>query len=458
MFASTVMWLPFLVFWAVVQILKPLLHCQNGPVAIRISGLSLHLSTTSLNSLPPFLLRGVPQITRERKGGTVRRLSWIWDAGAVAAVGGMAVAQGVLLWAAVKGGTALWASLATSEATSYAMNLAKRAEIPLDSTSFSTGSAPPSDGLLLRPLLLRLFQYHLVDFMMHIPGITTPLSTLPMLLLALEHIPLLSTGIHLYLFLPTLYVSLPASTPATSQSPFTDLRVASAGVWHNLGMAGAVWMLSDEGGGVSRWMLEKGAMDGVDSGVTVVEVDEHSPLHSHLPPNSLITHLNDLELDSSDSPLALWRSYLSRPSPSTSVEDYTNLGWCLPSSSFSASPDLPNSNCCASTPVNSASHSLCFEAASPSSSEPFFACLDPVPFFPPSETIPRRCLDQSSCLNAGDETVCARPASKEQVLRIGVAADDTDGDGRRTVIWQGDSQDVLRQGQLGSFVLKSNTC
>ncbi|GAA5960555.1 hypothetical protein JCM21900_002840 [Sporobolomyces salmonicolor] len=322
------MWLPFLVFWAVVQILKPFLHCQNGSVGIRISSLSLHLSTTSLNSLPPFLLRCIPQMTRERKGGTVRRLSWIWDAGAVAAVGGMAVAQGVLLWAAVKGGTALWASLATPEATTYAMNFAKRAEVPLESTSFSVGSAPPSDGLLLRPL---------------IPGITTPLSTLPMLLLALfvsqawhelghalaaasEHIPLLSTGIHLYLFLPTLYVSLSAPAPATSQSPFTDLRVASAGVWHNLGMAGAVWMLSDEGGGVSRWMLEQGAMDGVESGVTVVGVDEHSPLHSHLPPNSLITHLNDLELDSSDSPLSLWRSYLLRPSSGTSFEDYTNLG------------------------------------------------------------------------------------------------------------------------------------
>ncbi|GAA5874133.1 hypothetical protein JCM1840_000361 [Sporobolomyces johnsonii] len=454
------MWLPLLVFWAVVQILKPLLHRQNAPTTIRISHLSLHLSTTALNSLPPFILRCIPQLTRDTKGGTVRRLSSIWDAGAVAAVAGIAVAQGVLLWAAVKGGAALWASLARSEAPANVMTLARRAAIPLESTAFSAGSAPPSDGLLLRPL---------------IPGLTTPLSTLPMLLLALfvsqawhelghalaaasEHIPLVSTGIHLYLFLPTFYVSLPAPASTASQSPLTNLRITSAGVWHNLGMAGAVWLLSNEGGGASRWMLEKGAMDGVESGVKVVDVDKHSPLHSHLPPNSLITHLNDLELDSSDSPLSLWRSHLSRSSSATSVDDYSSLGWCLPSSSFSTSPDLPSSNCCASTSVTSASHSLCFEAASSSSSEPSFACLDPVPFFPPSETIPRRCLDQSSCLGAGDETVCARPASKEQVLRIGVAADDLGGEGRRTVIWQGDGRDVLRQGQLVSSAVKSNTC
>lgn len=83
------------------------------------------------------------------------------------------------------------------------------------------------------------------------------------------------------------------------------------------------------------------------------------------------------------------------------------------------------------------------------------ACLNPLPYFPPSKKIPPRCLDTSNCeeLDVG----CARPIDGEKVLRIGVSGEigrsDESGERSRTIVWQGDWKGVLEQGK--SMVLRN---
>lgn len=63
-----------------------------------------------------------------------------------------------------------------------------------------------------------------------------------------EGIPLLSCGVKLYFLLfPTFYVELESATAAATA--LTELRIATAGVWHNLVLAVAVWILAGGSGG-----------------------------------------------------------------------------------------------------------------------------------------------------------------------------------------------------------------
>lgn len=99
-----------------------------------------------------------------------------------------------------------------------------------------------------------------------------------------EQIPLLSCGFKLYFFvLPAFYVELP--TVAADDVPLpppTRLRIASAGVWHNLVLALAVWILAggeardaglEAGLGMSRKVGEGlGLWETLDDGVVVTAV------------------------------------------------------------------------------------------------------------------------------------------------------------------------------------------
>ncbi|GAA5870477.1 hypothetical protein JCM8547_004042 [Rhodosporidiobolus lusitaniae] len=307
----------------------------------------------------------------------------------------------------------------------------------------------------------------------------------PLLALQVEGLPLLSAGIHLILLvLPTFYVSLPSSSSTLSFSPAqTDLRVAAAGVWHNLVLLGGAWVLSDAGAGWELRMGEVlGAVERREEGVVVAGVEKSSPLYPHLPRGTLITHLDDLELDassaSSDSPAQIWRDFLS-PLPSTKADQYANLGWCLAEELFApvGSGEGKRAECCsrlavAETGANDTTTSssiddgqadpvLCFTTTSPSSAQ---ACLNPLPFLSPSSrppsssspssspaSTPKRCLDSRSCTAPGP--VCARIDEREKVLRIGVARPEQpgkgrgkDGEGKReTVLYQGQRAEVARQ-------------
>lgn len=193
---------------------------------------------------------------------------------------------------------------------------------------------------------------------------------------------------------------------------------------------------------------------------------QSSPLFSHLRPYSLITHLNDLELDSHTSPADLWSAYLhdglvspnSRRKKTSAAgnEQYDDMGWCLPTSDFDGTS--VDRGCCHDSvdliPISSISkqrgnqdHLLCF-AIPPDSNSPtkLKSCLDPISFFPPSSKIPPRCLTSTNCEQGMG---CARAAAGEMVLRISVRDDQGLGDREeRTIIWQGPRKGVWEQGEF----------
>ncbi|GAA5935167.1 hypothetical protein JCM10213_000665 [Rhodosporidiobolus nylandii] len=406
----------------------------TSSISLTLAPFSLHLSSTSFNAFPSAVLRRLPRLAKHGKSDG-RRLGVLWDLGALAGVVGLVLAQGVLLWAA---GTAMGAVVR------LLLGDGRRGEV-------SQAARDPTQDLLLRPL---------------IPS----LSSVPLLVLASvvsqgfhefghalaaasKSIPLLSAGLHLYLFLPTFYVTLPASADPTS-SALTDLRVASAGVWHNLLLIAAAGVLSDAGAGIGRTLaLAVGFVTAAEEGVVVVDVEKHSPLASLLPRGSLVTHLDDYELDASTSPAgsatSAWSAYLRADSELAS-DPYANMGWCLPEELFEREADP---ECCARNGGGAAGAArekpqLCFidssSTSSSSSSPSRRACLDPLSYLPPSPSLPPRCIDSSSCTSHPD-TLCTRISPDEKVLRIGVHKPALEGRGQsETVVWQGEKEGVLR--------------
>lgn len=229
------------------------------------------------------------------------------------------------------------------------------------------------------------------------------------------------------LLFPTLYVALPS--PPTSLS---ELRIATAGVWHNLVMLGVAWVLSVEGLGVGGYLLTPVYSQSTQS-VTVVSVSNASPLAPYLSPGDRIVKLDDLNL--AGSPLSTWESYLNsdaEPSPSE------NLGWCLPLASYTSTSSLSFDDCCPSSDLSSPN--ICFVAHA--DNKPWQGCFDPLPFWPPSTNIPSRCVNSIGCGDPG--SVCSRAAAEEQILRIELAVGSEKGG--RVVVYQGGSKGVFAQG------------
>ena len=221
---------------------------------------------------------------------------------------------------------------------------------------------------------------------------------------------------------------------------------------------------------------------------------QDSALKQHLPPGSLVTHLDDYELDASfgqvspvsSSPVALWTHYLSSEVKAGRDDaGYENLGWCLDQALFregGSEGESQETGCCASaagkgdggddgsdTPRDVG---LCFQAdSSIAGRRRLEACLDPILLNFDNSTEVARCFDAASCTSAitaahDGAVVCARIAEEEEVLRIRIVAaaehvgqgQQDDGnktrvvvEGRRcgasTIWWQGPRAGVLHQGE-----------
>ncbi|GAA5968383.1 hypothetical protein JCM11641_007614 [Rhodosporidiobolus odoratus] len=418
--------------------------------------------TTSLNSLPSRLIDWLPRVrwhTRRDK----RRLSTLWDVGALVALIGGVIAQGVLLLAAYRAVGALWSIITSTEAApALSAGLVKRA--PVDVVPPPSSEVSPAQDLLLRPLIPSFSSLPLVVFALVISQGFHELGHA--LAAASDSLPLLSVGFHLYfpLLLPTFYVALPSASSSLSfeagTSPLTDLRLATAGVWHNLLLVGGAWAMAESGLGVGGALAEAvGAVERVEEGVVVDEVDKTSPLYQHLPRGTLITHLDDLELDASTSfsgsTLDLWKDYL-RPDSPRAKAPYSDMGWCLSANLFTET-----AACCSTLTANDTASSsdavkpeLCFESTSNSTTPTQQSCLDPLTLLSPSSPLPPRCIDASSCASHSG-TVCARISPREQVLRLGVriagAARMVVGE-RATVLWQGRREGVLQHVHVTSVV------
>ncbi|KAK4052755.1 hypothetical protein OIV83_002042 [Microbotryomycetes sp. JL201] len=379
---------------------------------------SLHIDTTWLNNVPAcllaFLSSNPPAASRPLGARSTLPAKGTWHASG----------PGRIPW---------WDLGAVTTLSGPTLHTLARRSLATVASPTATTTSSAADTLLLRPV---------------IPGVTQPVSALPTMLAALvlasivhecghalaattEGVPVISMGLYVIVALPTFYVHL-----ATEKQ---SLRILGAGVWHNLVLALLAWLLSPTGGHMGS-VFSLPFYETVKGGLAVVSVDHNSPLHPYLPPLSVITHLDDVELDSAAKPPDVWSWYLSSPPNTTNSATYESMGWCLPDKLFTSThPDC----CISETPlVSSTSHELCFvinDAREVHRQNK--ACLDPMPLFYPSTSVPNRCLNDSGC---GDGDRCATLNRAEMVLRIGVAPNAREKAGR-TVVWQGRKQTILHQ-------------
>ncbi|KAI0045918.1 hypothetical protein FA95DRAFT_74971 [Auriscalpium vulgare] len=241
--------------------------------------------------------------------------------------------------------------------------------------------------------------------MRQIPGITVPLTHLPLLVLSLfvsqviheaghaicaavDATPIQSIGASFTLIVPAAFVALPMSG-IRSLVPRARARIAAAGSLHNLVL------------GIGR---------------VVLATDADSPLADHLPVGAVITKLDDASLGGSDD---VWTTFLAGP-PSPTLGE----GWCINTTLFLNASGV----CCdGSAP---ASALACFSGAGETH------CVDPIPLLGTKEMNGPRCSDEC----AGAQT-CVRPRAGELLLRILVRSDGDD----RVVLWRGPRVEVWEQ-------------
>ncbi|KAM0752071.1 hypothetical protein T439DRAFT_200255 [Meredithblackwellia eburnea MCA 4105] len=463
---------------------------------LNVSGLTLHINTTTLNNLPRqivfFFKKLATCITRnddhQTTTTTTRSWSTFWDAGTILVLAAILVSQAVLISSTIFAiNSAL--QLVLSAHVEHAVPKRSPSPPPLAIRQLlpsPTTTTPVTGGLILRPV---------------IPGITAPLSSLPLLVLTLfaaqsfhelghaiaavcDNIPVLSTGIHVWIVVASFYVSVPSSLT----SPLAELRVASAGVWNNLVLVAVAWFLSEHGGEMSRTLASPWFRE-VLGGVQVISVDPKSPLASLILPQSVITHLNDLDLATSGTPALAWVTSLSSRPSNLLVDPHQNKGWCLPREDFNEEPtaccvfppptptpeqsrrDNSTNVCLTTSPLSTSSSSSSASLVKPSHPVPPHLLLTQCRDFSTLLALPddddedplRRCVDERDCArDGGGGFVCARPEERERVLRIEVrdlvGVEEGKGESKRgrgrVVVWQGKLEGVLRQVEITDVVPK----
>lgn len=366
-------------------------RATSGGWKLERHGLTVSLSTTALNTLPRSILLALPAASQTR----LRRL---YDAFAWAGAVGGGAALGAAVWAAGQVWWTVWLEMKLhAGATSQHVAGMRRATEPPVTAPPATGSGG------LQPL---------------IPGVTTPLSDLPTLLLALVinqlihelghalsaalddiHPSKLSFSLHA--FLPSASVSFPSSTDYMTAKAKT--RLAAAGAGHNLTLFLLLWLIGFSGLGRIFWY------DRSEAGRVVQTVSPGSPLYGHLFPGDLITHVDDMPIGGRAD---LWDEYLMGDRLADAGQ-----GWCVSRAEFIASPPLP---------CSTAEGTVAFVALdSRDFSEP--RCRSPHPLL---ETPSTRCLCD------GATSICIRPADEERILRIRL-------DTGRVVLWSGERSAVL---------------
>lgn len=123
-----------------------------------------------------------------------------------------------------------------------------------------------------------------------------------------ERVPIQSSGVFFYYIYPGAFVNVPDQY-LLLLSPFRQLKIICAGIWHNLILYGFTLVLL--GGGLKA-MLETGGWQSLEGngGVSVVQVRSQSPMAPHLPVSSVIYQLDDTELEHN---IMDWNSFLLDP-------------------------------------------------------------------------------------------------------------------------------------------------
>ncbi|KAI0368501.1 hypothetical protein BV20DRAFT_1022387 [Pilatotrama ljubarskyi] len=289
-----------------------------------------------------------------------------------------------------------------------------------------------------------------------IPGLTTPLHHLPLLLVALlttqvihecghavaaalDSIPLTSAGLGLTLILPSAFVAFPTEE-TESLPPRSRARLISAGAFHNLlfwlALGAAAWLPTSE----LAWPL-LGYRDVSQYGRAVLAVDQGSPLYGYIPVGAVIYKVGDETLASQEGAARRWESLMSASQDSS----MSSLGWCAEEAWFSAQ----DSSCCTARSTAVASSS-CFVAIGEVYTE---RCVDPLRFLQPARTDNvRRCTSATEC---GHSQLCLRPRSDQELVSLTMHMPpwwEQKGDSERTVVWQGDRSEILDEVEVGDWL------
>ncbi|KAL4080055.1 hypothetical protein V8B97DRAFT_2054053 [Scleroderma yunnanense] len=419
----TVLWIAL--FWLVLygakhwfKKAKPLLPLAQGRkpiVEVEVAHLHLRVKTHVLNGYHDGLCK---DLSSEKCRLLKRTLLQLYNLGAAMAVIGMATVLVLLWWTT--------ADLFTKTQSSGTSNTPAKRDLERDPSSIST---PDNGAFTVTPI---------------IPGMTVPLSHLPIILLALcicqivhegghamaaalRRIPILFSGVSITIVFPSAFVVFP--TARLEGLPSIDyLRILGAGCFHNF----LCWCLlylvtwAKIGTFFSKLMFE----DISSLGKVVVDVDVNSPLRDHIPPGSIITRLDDTMLNVvGDEPKGdPWDAFLLAP-----VAPVVSQGWCLENSMLE--------NVSTSLGCPSMSGHFCFIRMEGQSDQYGF---DPIPILTGS---PARCDASGGCIPSSS---CMALQRGQQLVRITLLDLSHDGE-EEVVLWSGPREEIWEQVQVSTL-------
>ncbi|KAI0338311.1 hypothetical protein BDW22DRAFT_1382221, partial [Trametopsis cervina] len=408
---------------------------------ITLQTVHLKLETTGFNNCHD----GWTAYFNKRSHAVVRRnASLFYNLGSIAGLLGM-FASVILLWLTVYRSLlhlpAYTARMPDSDHNLAGNTLSRRDYVSLD------GATSPADMETSR-----------VPLQIILPGVTVPLSHLPLLLVALlfsqvihelghavtaalESVPLTYIGVSLSLVIPSAFVSLPAAPVHALPVP-SRLRIISSGAFHNLIFWGLLSISSTFDLGHLVW-TNIGYADISHYGRVVVAVHQSSPLVEYLPIGSVITELDDQSVALAELPPDGWSSLLLNSKPDR------ELGWCVGGQWFLAHPG----DCCIG-PNSTTSQAACFGADDPTSdSLRARRCVPSLSILQPDDVSPKRCEESAHC---APHSLCVKLEENAQLLRIkfhmppkkktAMAVPEDDAEAMKTVIWSGPPSELLDEG------------
>ncbi|KAH9896548.1 hypothetical protein C8Q73DRAFT_686015 [Cubamyces lactineus] len=365
-------------------------------------------------------------------------LQAVYDMGSLLGGLGMLGSVTLLLWTTAQLCSTLYSPQSHSAESSPSRVFSKR-DAPSDeimTNSVSGGHTSPALQLI-------------------IPGLTTPLHHLPLLLVALlitqiihecghavaaalDSVPLTLAGFGLTVVLPSAFVAFPSDETEALPSR-ARVRLISAGAFHNLmfwlALGFASWL------GTSRIIWATiGYYDVSPYGRVIVGVDQESPLYGHLPPGAVVYKVGDVLLASQDGAQAQWEAIMS----TESAQPMPSLGWCADEAWYLEQ----DTSCCSM--LRPSPGSSCFKAPGASILE---RCIDPLRFLQPvNGENARRCEAATEC---GHAQVCIRPRGDQELVSLIIHMPPwlraNDADTERTIVWQGDKSEILEEVEVGDW-------
>ncbi|KZT64798.1 hypothetical protein DAEQUDRAFT_769369 [Daedalea quercina L-15889] len=376
----------------------------------------------------------------EGKGRSFARAARaVYDVGCVLAAAGMLAALGLLTWTAARLAGAVLGSWAGTGSAASAAHMWKRDEAAEAFAESQAGYGIPVYAI--------------------IPGVTVPLSHIPLLLVvlissqiihelghlitaALENVPVITVGLSINVIIPSAFVALSHGALRELPAP-ARLRIASSGAFHNL----VLYLLFSA---LARAPIP-GYRDVSAWGRVVARVQPGSPLEGHLPVGAIVTKIDDDFLSApaaaADADADAWTVLLSRADAGKNAGGEGALGWCVDRRWFVDQPAV----CCMPGANASLTQTSCFVAYPPLALD---RCVDPVPYLGDSVEAPAyaRCTSTVEC---GAEQVCMGPRDDQMLLRLTVHLPTWAAPARqltdRIVVWNGPRREILEEVEVTTY-------